>query len=195
MIVAVGSMNPVKLTATTEAFKIIFGEARVVGVRVATSVGPQPVGLSSTLLGALERAEQAIGRGMAEYGVGIEAGLVEFPGTATGYMDLQICVVVDREGYCSVGVGPGFELPPIVVEKVLRGGAREVEEAMVGLTGIENIGDRMGAVGWLSRDAVDRRELVRYAVLMALIPRIRGELYRLRLRRMEDVIGELRRSR
>jgi non-canonical (house-cleaning) NTP pyrophosphatase len=44
-------------------------------------------------------------------------------------------------------------------------------------TGIEDIGEKMGAVGYLTKGKLNREELTEQAVLMALVPRIRKELY------------------
>ena len=46
------------------------------------------------------------------------------------------------------------------------------------LTGRKGIGRTTGAIGFLSGGRMDRTKLTEAAVLMALIPRIRKELYR-----------------
>jgi len=48
---------------------------------------------------------------------------------------------------------------------------------MEALTGIERIGHKMGAIGFLSRGLLDRAQLTEQAVLMALLPRLRPDLY------------------
>jgi non-canonical (house-cleaning) NTP pyrophosphatase len=45
------------------------------------------------------------------------------------------------------------------------------------ITEIEEIGHKMGSVGYLSDGMIDRTSLTEIAVLMALIPRIKKELY------------------
>lgn len=48
---------------------------------------------------------------------------------------------------------------------------------MEALTGIDNIGERTGAIGYLSHGELDRCSLTEQAVLMAFIPRINEKLY------------------
>jgi hypothetical protein len=69
------------------------------------------------------------------------------------------------------GTERGFVYPPRVLEEVLQG--RTVGEVMSELTGIEKIGHKGGAIGYLSKNLLTREQLTEQAVLMALIPRIR----------------------
>src|SRR5438094_778578 len=122
--------------------------------------------------GAINRAKAAIREG--DLGVGIEAGLVWSP-VLSDYFDVQYCAVVDRSGRLTVGHGPGFAYPAKVLEKVKAGST--VGEAMERLTGIRGIGSKRGAIGHLTEGRLDRRRLTESAVLMAMVPRIRRDLY------------------
>jgi len=88
---------------------------------------------------------------------------------------VQYCAVVDRSGRLTVGHGPGFAYPAKVLEKVKAGST--VGEAMDRLTGIRGIGSKRGAIGHLTEGRLDRRRLTESAVLMAMVPRIRRDLY------------------
>jgi len=145
--------------------------ARVRGVRVRTEVPEQPFG-DEALQGAMNRAKAAIGTG--DFGVGIEAGLVWSP-LISDYFDVQDAAIVDRAGHITVGHGPGFTYPPRVLENVKAG--RSVGKAMARLTGIRDIGSKEGAIGYLTERRLDRDALTESAVLMAMVPRIRRELY------------------
>lgn len=171
--VAVGSTNRVKVDAVRNVFTQAFGLVEVVSEVPDHGVEKQPMS-GRILEGALRRARNSLEKAGADYGVGIEAGLVldEFTGS---YMDVQYCVIMDRSGRVTVGRGPGFEYPPAVTKTVLEGGS--VGETMSSITGIENIGRRSGSIGFLSDGLIDRTSLSEIAVLMALIPRIRTELY------------------
>src|SRR2546430_14737256 len=48
---------------------------------------------------------------------------------------------------------------------------------MARLTGIRDIGSKEGAIGYLTERRLDRDALTESAVLMAMVPRIRRELY------------------
>ena len=174
--VAVGSRNPAKVKAVEKALREVNLQAKVISVECDTSVGPQPIGLEEILIGAIERGLKAVEK--ADWGVGIEAGLVPVQATITGYVDFQVAAIVDREYKLSIGFSPGFEFPEKAVNNVVTGKVSELEEIMVEITDVENIGDKMGAVGFLTRGIIVREELSRLAFLMALIPRLNPELYK-----------------
>nr|BAL59131.1 hypothetical protein HGMM_OP3C286 [Candidatus Acetothermum autotrophicum] len=50
-------------------------------------------------------------------------------------------------------------------------------DVMSELAGIEKLGHKIGAIGYLSKGVLTREQLTEQAVLMALIPRLRPELY------------------
>ncbi len=174
MRVHVGSSNPVKLEAVKRVFTHAFSKENidVVLVPVEPGVPAQPLG-DEVARGAVARARAALQD--ADYGVGIEAGLIYHQALKL-YFDVQFCAIVDREGRVTVGHGPGFVYPPRVLRAVLKEG-KTVGQAMEALTGIERIGHKMGAIGFLSKGLLDRTQLTEQAVLMALLPRLRPDLY------------------
>ncbi len=169
---AVGSTNPVKLAAVRRVFGTVFPKLRVRGVDVTSKVSEQPFE-AEAIEGAINRAREALKE--ADYGVGIEAGRF-WNEQVRGLLDVQYCAVVDKRGHVTLGHGPGFEHPPAVVERVKAG--KTVGDAMAELTGKERIGRTTGAIGFLTEGRMDRTELTEAAVLMAIVPRIRRDLYR-----------------
>jgi inosine/xanthosine triphosphatase len=83
---------------------------------------------------------------------------------------------VDKEERKTFGAGPGFEYPPIVTQKVTQENL-EVGEVMEKITGIKNLGEKMGAIGYLTHGLMDRTKLTEFSVLMAMLPRINTKLY------------------
>ncbi len=173
--VAVGSKNPVKLRATRNVLRALVGRVRVTRVRVEKPFA-QPLGQAQTIEGAASRAEQALKAGSYDIGVGIEAGLAPAPRTRSGFVDVQWCAILDREGNLTLGHGSGFEYPLKVTEEVLVR-RREVGKAMEHLSGIKRIGERMGSIGYLSRGRLTRTRLTEQAVFMAMLPKMRASLY------------------
>lgn len=171
--VAVATDNQTKVRAVKNVFTQVFRYVEVVEVHVE-DLPQQPLG-EGTIKGSIDRAKAAIAESDADYGVGIEAGLFRIE-ELDRHFDIQYCTVIDSDGNASYGHGPGFEYPPSVTCAALKGAP--VGEVMSKLTGIERIGHRDGSIGYLSNGAIDRTSLTEIAVLMALIPRIRGELYR-----------------
>jgi len=171
VVVHVGTDNPVKVRAVRRVFASLSIRSRVRAVPVPSDVPEQPFE-HDALRGAVHRARSAIRD--ADFGVGIEAGLLMQPALGERF-DVQYAAVVDRSGRVTVGHGPGFAYPPSVLEKVLAG--KTVGEAMSELAGVRNIGSKHGAIGFLTKRRLDRDELTESAVLMAMVPRIRPELY------------------
>ena len=169
----IGSTNAVKAEAVRRVFARLYPDEKleIQLVRVDTGVPEQPIG-EQVAQGARLRAERALGQ--ADYGIGIEAGLI-WSEPFQGYFDVQFCATIDRAGRVTAGHGSGFFYPPSIIGRVQQG--RTVGQAMTELTGIEKIGHQMGAIGYLTQGLLDRTALTEQAVLMALVPRIRAELY------------------
>jgi inosine/xanthosine triphosphatase len=165
MNVCVASRNSVKLRAVRDAFAGWFdGETiDVYAIDPDESIPEQPLE-GDVALGAMARAEKAIESSGADWGVGIEAGLVRLPGCSR-WVSVQICAIADRNGCVSVGLGPGFELPDDLREAVLSG--VPLRDALCELRAIDD-GDRSGAICVLSSGRIDRYEITVTAVLMTL---------------------------
>ena len=172
--VAVGSTNKVKIDAVRNIFTQAFGLVEVLSVEPEHGVEKQPME-ERVVEGAIERARNAIDKAKADFGVGVEAGLF-YNKMLDKRLDIQYCAVVDSSGIVTVGHGPGFEYPPRVIKAVLDGAT--VGDTMSTVTGIENIGHKSGSIGYLSDGMIDRTALTEISVLMALVPRIRAELYK-----------------
>lgn len=168
MKVHVGTQNPLKVKAVRAAFEKVFeGESlEVKAIPVGAGVSSQPFD-EHVVRGAIRRAREALADG--DFGVGIEAGLVRFPGCERSF-NVQFCAIVDQTGRLTTGHGPGFELPAAVVKKLLQGSTlnREISR----LAEIPEVKATIGAIGILSRGRIDRFVITREAVLMALVPRI-----------------------
>lgn len=175
--VAVGSANPVKVDAVRaemEAMLALEVEARPFAVQSGVPEQPRD---DQTLRGARSRAVAARKAWPGcDYAVGVEAGLVRFPG-GDGHMDAQACVVIDRTGWETVGWGPAFDYPAWATVRALAG--EMVSDILGPLANDPRLGSTTGAVGWLTNGHLDRVGLTRSAVLMAFVPRFRRALYQL----------------
>jgi inosine/xanthosine triphosphatase len=175
MRVIVGSKNPTKIEGARMAFEQFFGKVEVESVEVKTKAQPFD---DETILGAIERALKSYSDKF-DFSVGIEAGLIKVPKTISGYMDFQVAAVFNGESF-TIGFGPGFEYPKIVVESAKSG--LEVGKTMEKISGIEQIGRKFGAIHYLSKGVISRVELSKLAVTMALLPWVNPELYGLKWR-------------
>jgi len=170
MNVYVATRNAVKVQAVDAVFREVFprAELTVRAVPVGASLPEQPIG-AEVVEGAIARARAAAERGNRDFGVGIEAGVVQLPGSDR-WFNTQVCAILDREERLSLGFSSGFEPPRTVVESVLhRDEMREVLRARYELG--EEEANR-GLIYQLSAGRVDRLELAKDAVTMALLPQL-----------------------
>jgi inosine/xanthosine triphosphatase len=172
VLVSVGSHNPVKVSAVSNVFLRFFNKVKVNEADVTTGVPEQPKE-GDVVSGAVERAKGAMKKD-SDFGVGIEAGLFEDKKSDNTF-DVQFCAVIDRAGRLTMGHGPGFSYPPEILELVSKG--RTVGGAVAERYGIQDIGKKEGAIGFLTERKLDRTALTEQAVFMAMVPRIKRELY------------------
>jgi len=173
MRVVVGSTNPVKIKAVQKAMTLIFPDVKidVAGVEVNSGVSNQPLSFEEIVLGARNRAKNAMKKVHSDFSIGLEAGIVRIPYTLTGWIDYAFCAILDKNGIITLGSSPGFEYPPIVIQRVLNE-KLEIGVIMDELVNEKDVKKKQGAVGFLSKGLFDRVEFLKTAVIMAFIPRI-----------------------
>ncbi len=171
--IAVGSQNPVKITATRILFTHLCGtEPDIEALAVNNGLPPQPWGDVETRRGAIRRAQEALRLTEADWGVGFEGGLLEIEG------DLYTsawCAVVSADGRIGTAGGENLLLPPAVVAAV-RGGL-ELGEAIDRLLGTTGSKWRGGAIGALTGGRLIRTEAYEQLLLMALAPFLTSDYY------------------
>jgi inosine/xanthosine triphosphatase len=165
----VGSLNPVKVAAVRDVLQRFHPQAEITAVDVTSQVNEQPWGREAES-GAFARAKECLRNG--DLGIGIEAGVWE---REDGLYDVQYCVILDGMGRTTVGHGMGFRYPPAVAEKVRQGSS--VGDACAQLYEEGDQGSGIGAIGILTNGALDRKMLTEQAVLAAMVPRVKKELY------------------
>ncbi|MGC8975217.1 MAG: inosine/xanthosine triphosphatase [Thermoprotei archaeon] len=177
MKVCAGTKNPSKLEGIKQAFREAFKVEDVELVSIG-SVGltPQPIGLNEILEGALKRVNASSSyRNYCDFYVGVEAGIIEVvPGT---YVDVQVAVVRDLKGRQGIGFSPGFQVPDKLMQLILGGKVKELEDAVAKAYNIVDIGEREGVIYLLSRGLLNRTYLTKLSVLMALLKWINEEAY------------------
>ena len=167
MDIAVGSLNPVKVSAVRSVMERVYGEVRITAVDVGSGVPPQPFE-GQTHEGSRNRALAALGD--HDMAVGIEAGVFEM---LDGLYDIQHCTIVSRDGRETYGQGSGFRYPDGIAALVRSG--MTVGDAVHEVYGSTDIGKRQGAVGLLSKGLIDRTTLTEQSVTAAMIPRLWDE--------------------
>lgn len=166
--VIIASTNPVKIQAVREGFLRMFPgtEAEFTGADVPSGVSAQPMGDEETLTGAESRVRNArTSRPDAAYWIGIEGGVAE---VGTDMEAFAWVVIEGRAGVVGKGRTGTFVLPPRVAALIQQG--KELGEADDIVFGQTNSKQKMGAVGLLTDNVIDRAAYYEQAVILAFIP-------------------------
>jgi inosine/xanthosine triphosphatase len=172
MKVVVASKNPVKKEAVLKGFNAYFKDVYVESVSVDSGVSEQPGTDGETFIGARNRVMEARKEiNDANYWVAIEGGI------QAGEKDLFAFawVVIYSAGKYGEARSASFVLPEKVAHLVA--GGIELGAANDLVFSKVNSKQKDGAVGLLTHNKIDRTELYRHAVIMALIPFINPGLY------------------
>jgi len=156
----------------------------VYSIKANSKISNQPIGLKTILTGAINRAKYSLNFIIDEkkiktniFGVGIEAGLVEIPYSRTGYMDFQFCALINEARQISLGAGIAFEYPKFIVNQILQDPEKEIGDIIGKLANNENLKNETGAISFLSKNTLTRKEILSKAVISALLPFINVNLY------------------
>lgn len=168
MKVIVASTNPAKIDAAQIGFASAFpGEAfSFEGVKTASGVPEQPMTDEETKRGARTRAANAKAlRPDADFWVGMEGGVEEAP---EGIAARAWMCVIGKDGREGLGSSGTFYLPQALTE-IIRSGKDLGDACNIVFAGTDSRQSN-GAVGLLTKDAVQRAELYRHGLVFALIP-------------------------
>ena len=169
-LVAVGSANPVKVGAVRAVLGRVAPHAVVQGVTVPSGVRDQPWGDEETIRGALNRAAAARNALGADWGVGVEGGVVE--ASDGGVRTCAWAAVVARDGREGVGGSLSLALPSRVASLVRDG--MELGHAMDAVTGERGVKRGVGAVGILTNGLVTRQQAYEVLIAYAIAPFLDG---------------------
>ena len=140
------------------------GFAEVDTRRVART---QPMGMDQIAEGAHTGRNSRSTETKADFGVGVEAGIIS---TASGEsINLQIAVIVDREGRSGIGLSSGFLIPATFIKR-MRKESKELDTYSHELTRAEKISEEEGIVYHLTKGKTSRLQMTEQCVGMALVP-------------------------
>ncbi len=159
--IAVGSTNLVKIRAVKNIARKIFRHAKIIALEAPSGVPGQPRGDKQTQRGAINRARAARRAANADWGVGLEGGIIE---NEFGTMTCAWVAIVDRRGRIGIGGSTNLLLPRTVAARIKRGA--ELGDAMDEFAKIRGVKRKMGAIGVLTKGLFDRRKS--YEFLFAL---------------------------
>lgn len=174
MKIAVGSKNPVKISAVKLAFEKAFPHEswEVEGIDVGSGVSDQPMSDSESIQGARTRAQKSRDALEADYGVGLEGGLQQIDGE---WFDCGWIVILDKNGVEGIGSSVRIHTPDKMVAMVKEG--MELGHVNDVLFGIENSKQGDGHFGLMTKNAITRTSGYTEGVIAALARFIRPEVY------------------
>ncbi|MFX1284878.1 MAG: DUF84 family protein [Promethearchaeota archaeon] len=169
--VLIASLNPVKIQATHEAFSSFFDNLDISNIGIISTenhLKSQPLGEEETYEASRWRVKFAQKNNSEfDYYVGIEGGVVLTPqnqprivvyssiGNHNIIETIRGCEIpLPRKWYTRLTDSPQLELGDLVTE----------------ISGISNIKQKEGAVGFLTQNIVKRFDILKQSVMIALIP-------------------------
>ncbi|QGA53401.1 DUF84 family protein [Sulfolobus sp. E5-1-F] len=162
--IALGSRNPVKVSATREVLDVLKLNWELIAVEVDSGVGNQPF-CDQTYVGARNRALNAIRATNADIGLGIEGGVCNIYGK---FIANAVVYVITKDGLENFAISSSFTLPNSIVSLILQG--KELGEASDIIFKTNNSKIKEGAVGLLTNNIIDRKMLYVQPIILALYP-------------------------
>lgn len=181
MIIAIGTKNKAKIAALSKALEELcyFKKFEILSFSVSSEVTEQPISLEVTIQGAKNRARNAFvfSSQTIDYSFGIESGLIEAPGTRTGFLNICVCCIYNGREYYT-GVSTGFEVPEPILRRVMKD-KLDLSQACIasGISSNQKIGEEEGLIGILTQGKVNRLEYTKESIHAALVQVINSAWY------------------
>ncbi|WP_374758496.1 MULTISPECIES: inosine/xanthosine triphosphatase [Shewanella] len=171
--ILVGSKNPVKVSAAKHAFSQYFPDCNIIceGIHAPSLVADQPMTEAETKLGAINRAEYCQSQQTADFYIAMEGGVDCFDhGPATfAYMAIL------HNQQLSVGRSALLPLPLKVFQALEQG--EELGHVMDRLFNTDNIKQKGGAIGLLTKGLATRESIYTQAIILAMAPFVNDEIF------------------
>jgi len=172
MKILVGSENKVKVDAVAEAFGKFYSEIEVLGINVQSGVSDQPFN-AETYAGAENRAKFLFySETEADFYVGIEGGVQQIAGIWFGFG--AVCII-DKSGDKGFGASPQYELPEKIISELQNG--KELGHVIDEMSGKHDTKHKGGAIGFLTNEIFQRKDLYISGVIVALVPLLNKNIY------------------
>jgi inosine/xanthosine triphosphatase len=169
---AVGSLNPVKVSAVQAAVTRVWPDAQIEAHAVDSGIESMPTTSERALEGATNRASRALEASGTDFGIGLEG--FTYDSQDAMFMSGWV-VVVSQDGRKGIGGANSVMLPQIVAARIRKG--EELGPIMDELQGDTNTKQKGGAMGFLTKGLIDRKKGFENSVICALVPFMNSEIY------------------
>lgn len=181
MLIAIGTKNQAKIQALQETLEEIrcFDSFEILSFSVSSGVSDQPLSLEETITGAKNRARASflLPDSAPHYGFGIESGLIQAPGTRTGFLNLCVCCIYNGKNY-NTGFSTGFEVPFPILQRVIEE-KLDLSQACIasGISANKKLGEEEGLIGILTKGKINRQEYTKQCIHTALVQIVNHSWY------------------
>jgi len=111
-------------------------------------------------------------------GIGLESGLVETLQTNSKFMGLPYYAIKDEDDDITLGTENAFEHPKFVIDEILSQENTEVGLIIGCIATDLNLKNTGETISFLSKNIINRTDILSVAVNCALLPWINKELYK-----------------
>lgn len=176
MKILIATKNPGKIEGAKQAFEKYFENIEIEGIATDSEVGDQPIN-EQIFQGAKNRVnnlkEYAKKNNLTpDFYIASEAGITNLLGD---WVDINAAVIEDSNGFQTVGLSQGFQIPEKYVEEIID---TELGKVMDKIFKGQKLGNGKGGINFLTHNEVSRIELTKNAFVMALIGHINGDLWK-----------------
>ena len=163
--ILIGSNNKAKIEGAKLAFEKYFSNFEIIGKDISSGVNAQPIN-DEILLGARNRIKglKELNLKDIDFYISSEAGLINIGDL---YVNINLGVIEDINGYESIGTSQGFMIPKNKVELVKN---KSLGIVMDEICNGVNLNKDKGGIYFLSLGEVNRIQLVRDSFILALVP-------------------------
>lgn len=169
--IIVGSTNLNKIGAVKETWENLMIDNKIIvqGVNVSSNVSEMPLSRDETILGAKNRAQNALKMiPTADFSIGIEGG-IEYS-KQTGYILRAWCIIIRKtDNKELLGSSTGMFLPESLIN-YMKANNVDLSRAIEDLLGLPDIGNKDGVYGLFTDGKVSRKHAFVDALYMALWP-------------------------
>ena len=169
--------NPGKIQGAKEAFEKYFNDVEIEGISVESNVSNQPFneeifeGAKNRVKNLKEYAKE--NNIQADFYIASEAGIQNL--LSEEWIDINAVVIEDKNGFQSVGMSQGFQIPNKYIKDIKE---TELGQVMDKIFSKNELGKGKGGISFLTHGDTTRVDLTRNAFIMALTPHINGETWK-----------------
>ena len=177
MKILMATKNPGKIQGAKEAFEKYFNDVEIEGIPVESNVSNQPFnkeifkGAKNRIKNLKEYAKK--NNIQADFYVASEAGIQNL--LCEEWIDINAVVIEDKNGFQSVGMSQGFQIPNKYIKDIKE---TELGQVMDKIFSKNELGKGKGGISFLTHGDTTRVDLTRNAFIMALTPHINGETWK-----------------